>query len=235
MWVYIWASGELKNAYIGEVWVPWANTLWYLNLDQSNSIFTDTQWHTVTNNWIKYNANGVSGWCWYNNASWQRLYSDFNVGESFPTSFTIMCFMKPTWNHSVSDHPMWISLANASTKVTFGIWFTQTNTQVQFNFLRENVAWSTSTATTTILNTRHHYALTYNGTTMKGYIDGNEVISSNVSGSGSGTWPSGWLTVFGRNHPSYANTIQWYVDEVICEDKVLTAQEIQDYLALYSY
>lgn len=216
-------------------WQPTANTLWYINMNQSDAVFTDYEGHTVTNNWIVYNASGVSEWCWYNNSDWKRLYSDSNVGESFPTSFTIMAFMKPTWNHYTSDHPMWISIANTSTKVTWGIWFNQYNSQVQFNHLRENVAWNTSNYSYSPLNTWHHYALTYNGTTMLWYIDWVQVISRTATGNGSWVWPSGWLTVFGRNHPNYTNTIQGYVDEAICEDKVRTAQEIQDYLALYSY
>lgn len=215
---------------------PWANTLWYINMNQSDAVFTDTQWHTVNNNWITYNANGVSDWCGYNNSDGKRLYSDFWSWESFPSSFTIMAFMKPTWNHYTDDHPMGISLANASTKVTFWIWFNQTNSQVQFNYLKETIAWNTATYNLwIILNTWHHYALTYDGSTLIGYIDWTQVVSNARSGSGSWTWPSWWLTVFWRNHPSYTNTIQGYVDEAICEDKVWTPQELQDYLATFTY
>ena len=216
-------------------YTPTANTLWYLNLNQSNAVFIDTQWHTVTNNWIVYNASGVDEWCWYNNSDWKRLYSDFNWWESFPSSFTLMAFMKPTGNHYTSDHPMWITLANATTKVTFGIWFTQNNTQVQFNHLRENVAWDTANYSYSPLNVWHHYALTYDGSTLKWYIDGVEVVNNPRSGSGSWTWPNPWLTVFWRNHSGFTNTIQWYVDEVICEDKVWTASDIQTYLSDYTY
>lgn len=216
-------------------WQPTANTLWYINMNQTDSIFTDTQGHTVTNNGIVYNASWVSDGCWYNNADWQMLYSDFNGWESFPSSFTIMCFMKPTGSHYTGDHPMWISIANASTNVTWGIWFNQYNSQVQFSYLREAIAWKTTSYNFSPLNTWHHYAMTYSNGTMTWYIDWNQVISANVSWTGTWTWPSGWLTVFGRNHPDYTNTIQWYVDEAICEDKVWTAQEIQDYLSNYSY
>ena len=231
--IYIWNQQVRPSGWWG--WTPWANTLWYLNLNQSDSVFTDAMWHTVINNWITYNSSGVVDWCWYNNSDWRRLYSDFGSWESFPSSFTLMCFIKPTWNHYTSDHPMGVSLANASTKVTWGIWFNQTNSQVQFNHLREGVAWDTSNYSYSPLNVWHHYALTYNGTTMLWYIDWTQVISRTVTGSGSWTWPSWWLTVFGRNHPSYTNTIQWYVDEVICEDKVWAGQDIVDYLSNITY
>lgn len=217
-------------------YTPTANTLWYLNLNQSDAVFTDTQWHTVTNNGIVYDASGIYEWCGYNNSDWKRLYSDFDGWESFPAQFTIMAFMKPTGNHYTGDHPMWISLANATTKVTCGIWFTQYNTQVQFNHLREWIAWDTSSySSVIILNTWHHYALTYDGSTVKGYIDWSQVVSFSASGSGSWTWPSWWLTVFWRNHPGFTNTIQWYVDEAICEDKLWTASDIQTYLSDYTY
>ena len=220
--IYIWIPQSQRT--------PWANTLWYLNMNQSDADFTDYEGHTVSNNWITYNARGKRDWCGYNNSNWKRLYSDFWSWESFPSQFTIMAFMKPTWTHYTDDHPMWISLANDSTKVTWGIWFNQSNSQVQFNYLKENVAWNTSSYSYSPLNVWHHYALTYDGTTMKGYIDGNEVTSLNVSGSGSGAWPSWWFTVFWRNHDNYTNTIQWYVDEAIVEDKVWTSQDIKDYL-----
>jgi len=216
-------------------WQPWANTLWYLNLNQSDAVFTDYEGHTVNNNWITYNANGVSDGCGYNNSDWKRLYSDFWSWESFPSNFTIMCFMKPTWNHYTNDHPMWISIANASTKVTLGIGFNETNSKVQFNYLRETIAWNTQEYTYSPLNAWHHYALTYDGSTVKGYIDGSLVVSFSASGNGSWTWPSWWLTVFGRNHPQYTNTIQGYVDEVIIEDKIRTQQGIQDYLSKFTY
>lgn len=214
---------------------PWLNTLWYLDLDQSDAAFTDARWHTVTNTSITYNSSWVSNGCWYNNSNWKRLYSNFDGWDTRPTNFTLMCFMKPTWNHYTNDHPMWISLANASTKVTLWIGFSQTNTQVQFNYLRESIAWTTQSYNYSPLNTRHHYALTYDGATMIWYIDGTPVTSVSISGTGSWTWPNWWLTVFWRNHPSYTNTIQWYVDEVIVEKKVWTAVEIQTYLSEFTY
>jgi hypothetical protein len=222
-------------------WKPWANTLWYLNLNQSNSVFTDTQWHTVTNNWIVYDANWVSEWCWFNNSNWKRLYSDFNTWESFPSSFTIMWFMKPANDHFTSDHPMWIVLSDGTNKRLWGIWFTKNNTKAQFSFLAENVAWTTKEYNATdswwTWHEWHHFALTYDGTTMIGYIDWNQVISQAISWNGTGSYPLPWFSVFGRERSdqSFTNTIYGYVDEAICEDKVWTAQEIQDYLALYSY
>lgn len=236
---------ELKAAYIGEVtwWKPWANTLFYYNLNQSNSVFTDTMWHTTNTSWIVYNASGVSDWCGYNSANFNRIQGLFNSWETFPSNFTIMGFMKPTGNSWSGDHPMWIVLTNGSTYTVWGIWFNQSNSQVQFNHLRENVAWDTSTYTFSALNSWHHYAMTFNGTNMVGYIDGTQVITRAVSGSWSGSpYASTWgFTIFGRyvtggeNTSWLANVIQGYVDEVICEDKVRTAQDIQDYLTNFTY
>lgn len=218
-------------------WHVTPNTLFYINLDQSDWVFTDKKWHAVTNNWIQYSANGVVKGAWYNNQNLKRIIASFNNGETFPTQFTIMCFMKPTWNSRSSDHPMWIALSNANSKVVWWIWFNQTNTQVMFNHLRENVAWDSYTVSFSPLNTRHHYALTFDWSTMIWYIDWVQKISRSVSWSGSWTpVPTQWLTLFWRyitwkeTDTNLSNVIQWYVDEAIAENRVWAQSEIQNYL-----
>lgn len=235
-------------AYIGdgvpptpEPWTPGANTLFYYSLDQSDADFTDAMGHTTNNNGILYSANGVNNGCGENHTSGKRIQGLFNSGETFPSQFTIMAFIKPSGNHYTSDYPMGIVLSNATNKTLFWIWFNQSNTSVQWNYLKENVAWdshSISLSYSQILNYRHHYALTYDGTTIKGYRDGVEEVSRNPSGTWSWSYyPVEWFTLFGRVQSAwqYTNTIQGFVDEAICENKVWTAQEIQDYLANYNY
>lgn len=215
------------------------NTRYYLNLDQSTWTFIDksTYNHTTTNNWIQYNANWIIKWCWYNNQNLKKIISWMNSWETFPTNFTIMCFCKPTWNSRSTDHPMMIAYSNASSKVVRWIWFNQTNSQVYFNHLLENVRRDTSSVSFSALNSRHHYALTFNWTTMIWYIDAVQKISANVSWSW--TWtttPTAWFTLFWRyitwkeSDSSLSNVIQWYVDEAICEDRTRTQAEIQTYL-----
>lgn len=214
---------------------PTVNTIFYINMNQSNASFVDSSWkdHSVVNDWIQYNANWIVEWCWFNNQNKKRILASFNSWESFPSQFTIMAFMKPTWNHYDSDHPIGISIANATTKNTRWIWFTQTNSQVQFDFLKENVSrtnLNTTPSSWNILNTRHHYVLTFDWTTMKWYIDWIQRVSQNISWSWTWTWPVWWFVVFWRNHANYTNTINWYVDEAIAENRVWTQTEIQTYL-----
>lgn len=235
---------ELQNAYIWEYqewWQPWVNTLWYINMNQSDAVFTDTQWHTVNNNWIVYNANWVSEWCWYNSSNWKRLYSDFNTWESFPSQFTIMWFMKPANNHFTNDHPMWIVLSDQTNERLRWIWWDRYNRKAQFSFLQENVAWATyeynATDSWWTRHERHHYALTYDGTTMIWYIDGTQVINANVGGSWQWNYPLNWFSLFWRERSDqgFTNTIYGYVDEAICEDKVWTASDLQTYLSEFTY
>ena len=219
-------------------WHVTPNTLFYINLDQSDWIFTDKKWHSVTNNWVQYSANWVVKGAWYNNVNRNRIRSPFNSWESFPTQFTIMAFMKPSWNHYTNDHPMWIALSNESSKVVWWIWFSQTNNRVYWNHLRENVAWDDKYISFSPLNTRHHYVMTVDWSTMKWYIDWVLKWTWTVSWNWSGNpYPLNWLSLFGRyvsndsGNPDWlANTIQWYVDEAIAENKVWTQSEIQSYL-----
>ena len=219
-------------------WHVTPNTLFYINLDQSDWIFTDKKWHSVTNNWVQYSANWVVKGAWYNNVNRNRIRSPFNSWESFPTQFTIMAFMKPSWNHYTNDHPMWIALSNESSKVVWWIWFSQTNNRVYWNHLRENVAWDDKYISFSPLNTRHHYVMTVDWSTMKWYIDWVLKWTWTVSWNWSGNpYPLNWLSLFGRyvsndsTNPDWlANTIQWYVDEAIVENKIWTQSEIQSYL-----
>ena len=192
----------------------------------------------MTNDGIQYSANWVVKGCWYNNASRKRIRSPFNNWESFPSQFTIMAFIKPTWNHYTSDHPMWIVLTDENAKVVWWIWFSQTNNRVYWNHLRENVAWDDKYISFSPLNTRHHYVMTVDWSTMKWYIDWELKWTWTVSWNWSGNpYPLNWLSLFGRyvsndsaNPDWLANTIQWYVDEAIVENKVWTQSEIQSYL-----
>ena len=80
--------------------------------------------------------------------------------------------------------------------------------------------------------------MTVDWSTMKWYIDWVLKWTWTVSWNWSGNpYPLNWLSLFGRyvsndsTNPDWlANTIQWYVDEAIAENKVWTQSEIQSYL-----
>jgi hypothetical protein len=225
-------SNDEAYAYFGRT--PSSNTLFYLNLDQTDWVFTEYKWHSTNNNWVVYNSNGIKNWCCFNNISWKRVQSLFNTWESFPTQFTMMCFMKPAWNHLVSDHPMGIVLSDQPNQRALWIWFTQNNSQVQFNYLQEWVKWNERNITISwLVNTRRHFALTYDWSTMIWYIDWVQQFTYNISWVWS--WsdsPVNWLTICWRETTSwtYTSTFNWYVDEVIVENVIRNSTDINDYL-----
>jgi hypothetical protein len=191
--IYLHPSGvkkELKNDYIWEFvpYTPNANTLFYLNLNQTDWVFTDAMLHSTTNYWVTYNANWVKWWCWYNNWWTNVIQSLFNSWEGFPSNFTIMWFMKPSGSHTY-DHNKWICLGDASNKRAFYIWFATNNSSVVFGCMRLWIWWYEQTSTPSswnILNERHHYAMTYNWNTMIWYIDGIQKFTYNISWNWSG-------------------------------------------------
>lgn len=71
----------------------------------------------------------------------------------------------------------------------------------------------------------HHVVITYNGTTMKGYFDGTEVVSVARSGDG-----AGGPNTFGILKNTVDNTYQLegLVDEVGVWTKALISQEVTD-------
>lgn len=67
--VYVWTN-TMKNAYIGDVWTPWSNTLAYYPLATGTK---DYSWNgrDGTNNWVTF-SDGV--WV-FNGSSYISLWT----------------------------------------------------------------------------------------------------------------------------------------------------------------
>ena len=228
---------ELKNAYIGEYvpYIPWANTLFYLNFNQADWVFTDAMWHSTSNNWVLYNADWIIRWCWANlTSNAYCVQSEFNSWESFPSNITIMAFIKFTssWNHRT-----WVWIWDKANKRAIYVWL-QSDTVVEFCYMKLWVWWYPQTVTLSdAKNNRHHYAITYNWSTMIWYIDWVQKFTYNISWAWNAAEVFTWFSVlwWKTNQWNYSNQIQGYVDEAICEKRVWTTQEIQTYLSNYTY
>ena len=130
--VYIWTSGTLKNAYIGEVWTPGSNTLLYLpftdDLNDHSSNQTSTKGWTVsiaTLDWVKC-ANFNSGYLTFPSKKWFGTNSTFSLwvkNPSNPQESSIFCTSWVAWgwteyvfNWRINNSPQSITLW------TYGWW-----------------------------------------------------------------------------------------------------------------
>lgn len=116
-----------------------------------------------------------------------RMYNSTNLGIN-GGACTITAWIKLNSSHTVSDHPLAVSEYSSSAGILNGIGFNQGNTAVQFSRLREAIAWNdASYSYSPGTSDWHFYAYTYDGSTVKGYVDGVLVASASASGSGSNT------------------------------------------------
>jgi len=85
---------------------------------------------------------------------------------------------------------------------------------------------------TMAVGTWYHLCVTYNATSVQGYVNGvpfGTAVAS--SGNGSGTISS--LFNIGYNYPSYENYCDGKIDEVIVFSRAWTAQEVYNYYQQY--
>ena len=127
------------------------------------------------------------------------MYNTTNLGIN-GGACTITAWIKLNSTHTVSDHPMAVSEYSSSTGVLNGIGFNQSNTSVQFSRLREAIAWQDATYSYSPGNSDwHFYCYTYNGSTIRGYVDGSPVASLSASGSGTNTGRNTGVSILANN------------------------------------
>ncbi len=144
---------------------------------------------------------------------------------------SISAWIKINWNHSVVDHPLAVNEycgSNGSAYILNGIGFNQTNTQVQFSRLRTAVAWQDAVYAFTPWTTFHHYVYTYDGTSIRWYVDWTLVVwPTAASGGGTTEVRDTWLAILGSNYTSW----HWFsgiVDEVWVWNRAITASEVTE-------
>lgn len=124
-----------------------------------------------------------------------------------------------------------LSHANAGTAVEERIDYD--GTTLSFERFRVGIAHDNFAITTTLGTGWHHFGLTYDGATVRGYLDGNPM--GNVSSSGSGnTSPNTGFALGGLIQPGgtfldatrYSSAV---FDEVLITSANLTAKQIKEY------
>jgi len=164
-WVSQWSttkSVELKNAYIGEVRVPWENTVMYYP-------FKDDQLDKVWNSFLSVTWTKQS--LWYNFAkSWEMLVNNPSTNCCFVSFWIKRNASMWTYNQSPSTY-IWRCLYNFSHQ--------SSSHSKRFEFNVTQNTWITSSIQNTITWTRYYIAMWYDWTTVRCYLNSVKVWEQN--------------------------------------------------------
>lgn len=214
--VYIWTSGVLKNAYIGEYgWKPWSNTVAYYPLTSTTTV-NDQSWNNrnLTNSWVTF---WTYKWidCAYSNMQ-SLLYN-----SSFVTNIQ---------NLTISVRAYYVSNNNYGGDYNQMIWRWWGSSENFWPYIDipqgrqlRCSPWWIGTIYPANNSKWMHVIVTYNGSNIiKLYV--NWVLNATNSSANIPSWTN--LRIWGRDWYHW-----WYgwLSEFIVETKVWTDAEILDY------
>lgn len=204
---------------VGELWPqPNLRALYHLSdtSDSSGNSKTLTNTNTVLFNTAKFGLGADGG--------------STNTNKRLSTTDTLsidgnICTIMGWYKITGSTFPMVLfQHSNNTSKTFFRIYFDNSTTCIG---QRANFGSSSTDLSVTFSPTGfNHYALTYDNTTLRFYINGKKVASGAASGTGSAAITSGF--VIGGNE-SGGLVLQGISDEVAVFTKVLTEREIANY------
>ena len=211
---------ELKNVYLGYEFEPSSSTIAYWPLN-SETLYTDQSgnWKNLTNVWTTiWTYQWVS--CAYNN--WDKnKYAWLNS----PLTTSNNSFTASLWFYSLWDSANWQSLIQW--------WYWQT-TQAFNMALNKNVMsvwwWSNDTSlNVTKINQWVHYIITYNWTTIKAYVNSELVLTVNLNYTIPTSAKTSLMCNYVRTDWATSDPLNWYLSNVIVENKVWTVEEVSKY------
>lgn len=215
---------ELKNAYIGEYRVPWANTIAYYPLT-STTTTSDMSW----NNKNLTNYNNVSFWTyqWVSCASFNGSSQYLGLWAKFTlwNTYTVLSWYWHTasnvgmvycqWASSSLYPAFWAWRAYGSwTKIVMhsGSWWN--NTWIVSDNSSNNWKW--------VL-----WVFVFNNGTARIYENNTQTVSGSLSAPW--TW---WEDFYIWMRRQWYNYFSGLISNLIIENKSRTAQEISDYYNL---
>lgn len=213
--IYIWTN-QVRPSW----WQPWANTIAYYPLDNTNTV-NDLSGnnHTLTNVW---------------NVSFDSLSTTFNwsnylycspLWETVP--FTVSFYLYIT-------DSSWDSVEKWLVRHTWGNYYGWSTTILNHSSMphtkdirvwtepNNNCSYTSSTPS----NWWHNIVVVCDSTNMKLYVDW--VFQSNNTAVAQ-TWTWWYFTIWTEYWTSFDNNYKWKISKVIVESIERTAQEIADY------
>jgi hypothetical protein len=218
---------ELKNAYIGEVWTPWANTVAYRPLTETTTMY-DQSWNnynlTKTDDGSFTTLWNVS--CFYN--GWSSIgYFTLNSAPKIPSGNadrTILLWARPSsYSSSYSRYFLDYGGSSAGTAVYLTI---NTSKKYYASVSSKGITWNTMPTNAWSLMT-----FVSSGNTFYLYANGElQWSNSNATINTTAVSSSYPFSLMGQNTSTSTNyQVRWYLSEVIIEDRAWTATEIANY------
>ncbi len=131
-----------------------------------------------------------------------------------------------------ANSQIYVSQGNTNTKITYRITYEYNSGTRRLNFsrVRQGVAADSAYYTITLGTSNIYFmALRYDGTNVKGYINGVEVATAASSGNGSGTTTSAFAIGSYIDGDTFSSI---FADEVHVTSTALTANQIRTMYAL---
>lgn len=197
----------------------------YYKLDESSGNASDSVGsNTLTNTGtVTYVAGKINNGASETGSSYLSNTSNFGITGG---AISISAWVQPGAYSSGTN-----CFLGQSDSGTFTSFYIERTSSTNVNFYREKGGVGTqgySATYTFSASTWYHLVLTYDGTTVKAYINGNIVGSGAASGSGSSSITNSGVTLNGRyyNSSTPLNTTTELIDEVGIWNVTLTADEI---------
>lgn len=232
--------------YTPYTWTPWSDTVWYRELNW-NAEDTKNDYGVTTYTTTNYDATGYA-WTWYptyvDGKNWKQCaYFDGARWIKLPTlpvtsnhvTFCVrvkMTSLPSTWNPRVFF--LWhdTSSYTSSRAFLFSIWSDGLSADCVTTSSSSGTSsqtWYSMTAQAITLWERYNLVYTFNAGTMKFYMNGvlkqTQTGGTYIRNNGNREW---WIWFFRPKTESnvYMN---WYVQDMIYENKVRSEDEILRY------
>lgn len=229
MWVYLyqsWTEKELKNAYIGEYRVPWANTVAYYPLTSQTTV-NDLSGNNrnLTNGWsVVFGTYAGVSCAYFDTTDAKKLY--WTLPLSWNTVFTINVWVYRLSNASWINPNIFTLWDTWIAWRCFWVGYTNNNNYYLF------YTWGTDRTSTTLCtkDAWDMLTITNDGTKITMYKNNTQFLQYSVTLNVNTTNFTIWSFPYLTDNKWYI--YNWYMSEFIIENKERTAQEISDYYNL---
>lgn len=222
--VLTWVNGQEKQIYPAEWWwKPWANTVAYYPLQSDTN---DYSWNSrnLTNSWVTF-VNNI-GWAtipvWYWDWGDAAYLNGWNV--QLNAAYTVWFRAKVS-----SSSNVWIIFDlrnNNGNWQGFLLWRCYNN---QISFYQQISTYSDQSYSESLTSDWTYWCIRWNWSTWTIYKnwlqDYNVSISNSIDTSASYLW-------IGCRYYTQTDKYNWYISNVIVENREWTSEEVQEYYNL---
>lgn len=196
---------------------------WHVLASKDDTEVSSPEWNFTT----LTDANNINGYSIALNGSSQSINCGNPSAFNSLSAITLEAWIYPT-NFQDAAHKNTIIAKDfwgAGNNEGFAFRYGSANRTLSFVMSNGSTGWNEVTATSVLnLNTWQHVAATYNGSSMKIYVNGNQVGSLNRTG----VIPPSLRNLLIGNSPAAARYLSGYIDEVRIWNIARSAQDISN-------